>query len=511
VNRRGETTAVQTNAVSTQRTEHDIAREKMLEALDRIGAKTIGEDGLVFQGTKFVLPSTMNGRVDDAIAYLMEYKETQETEFSFSRHFNYRPWDGAAAFDRAMKRVFGTAGVGKSIQTMFGKIPPQYKTIAVGPNQEAQVPWGRVGFSPIEAEFTLGATRVENFGVVFQLHVSAPRKYRTHIEAFFQVVDQELRTGSIYRGKAITGGGEPNFLDTDAIDPDKVVYSPDTMVQLDTNMWSLLRYTDNMRKNGITLKRAVLVEGPYGTGKTLAGMLTAKEAVANGWTFILARPGQDDLMEVLETAQLYAPAVVWYEDIDTIGKGHSDMQISRLLDVLDGITNKGTEVLAGFTTNHAHKIQKGVLRPGRLDAVIHIGHLDADGFQKLVRTTIPKGQLGEVDFDAVGKAFDGLLPAFAKEAINRAMQYSMARNAGELGVITTEDLVHAADGLRPQLAMMEAAQEGVKEHTLDTTFRQLFSGQLDGVRLIDEDGDPWNGVELEVPGHKALNGAARHN
>lgn len=499
---------IETNAVSTKRTEHELARDEMLRALDAIGAKTIGEDGLVFQGNKFILPLTMNGRVSDAIRYLEEYQETQETKFHFSRNFNYRPWDGANAFDRAMKRVFGTAGVGKSIRTMFGEIPPQYREIAVGPNETRQVPWGRVAFSPIEAEFTLGATRVENYGIVFELSASAPRKYRTHVQAFFQVVEQELRENSIYKGQAITGGGEPNFLDTAAIDPEQVVYTPDVLVQLETNMWSLLRYTDNMRRNGISLKRAVLVEGPYGTGKTMAGMLTAKEAVAAGWTFILARPGQDDLMEVLETAQLYAPAVVWYEDIDTIGKGHSDMQISRLLDVLDGITNKGTEVLAGFTTNHAHKIQKGVLRPGRLDAVIHIGHLDGPRFERLVRATVPADGLGEVDFEKVGAAFDGLLPAFAKEAINRAMQYSMARNGGELAPINTDDLVNAAAGLRPQLAMMERAHEGVREDTLTTTFQKLFDGRLDGVRLLDEDGDPvLNGAVLSVEGTRSVNGS----
>src|SRR5262249_11838703 len=157
----------------------------------------------------------------------------------------------------------------------------------------------------------------------FELAVEAPRKYRAHIEAFYQVLEDELRTNSIYRGQAFTGGEEPIFLDTRSIDPSKVVYSQNVMVQLTTHMWSLLRHTDAMRAAGVDLKRAVLVEGPYGTGKTLAGQLTAKEAVDAGWTFIICRPGKDDLFEVLQTAQLYAPAVVWFEDIDVIAQGKS--------------------------------------------------------------------------------------------------------------------------------------------------------------------------------------------
>ena len=488
-----------TTTPETADTQDQIIKREILAVLDKLGAQTVGEDSLLFEGDRFVLPANMRGKLGAAIRYLHEYEEQQERGFAFSRTFSFRPWDGANAFQRAMKRLFGTTGVGVKIQTMFGSIPPQYKTINVNHKDTIQVPWGRVGFSPLEAEFTLGATSHEDLGIVFALSVEAPRKYRTQIEAFFQIVEDELKHNSIYRGKAFTGGGEPQFLDLTAVDPTRVIYSEDVMVQLDTNMWSLLKYTARMRENKIPLKRAVLVEGPYGTGKTLAGQLTAREAVANGWTFILARPGKDDLLEVLQTAQLYAPAVVWYEDIDTVAQGKDDMQISRLLDVLDGITNKGVEVLAGFTTNHVAKIQKGVLRPGRLDAVVHIGGLDAAGFEKLVRVTVPTDLLGDVDFAAVADAFDGLLPAFAKEAIDRALRYSISRNQGVPDKIHTVDLVNAAHGLRPQLELMEAAREGVRKPTIEGTLEELFSGVINRSELVDEDGDPYeNGIVLKV-------------
>lgn len=496
MSRRNGNTAViddpQTDPRPPAKTEHERQEQQILAALDQLGKTRVGEDGLIFEGTKFVLPASMRGEIATAVKYLRDYEEQQENEFNFSRVFNYRPWDGAAAFQRAMRRVFGSSGVGVPIQTFFGKILPQFRSINIDANETLSVPWGQVGFSPLEATFSLGLTKHEEYGVVFALSVEAPRKHRARIEAFFGIVESELKASSIYRGKAFTGGAEPQFLDLGNLPP--VIYNADVLVQLETNMWSLLRYSDTMRRNGIALKRAVLVEGPYGTGKTLAGMLTAQEAVANGWTFILARPGRDDLMEVLQTAQLYAPAVVWYEDIDIVAQGQNDAQISTLLDVLDGITNKGTEVLAGFTTNHVDKIQKGVLRPGRLDAVIRIAGLDRDGFERLIRAVVPIDQLApDVDFDQVTASFDGFLPAFAKEAIARAMRYSINRNRGELGVITTDDLVYAADGLRPQLKLMNDAIEGVRKPTLDATFEALIQGQLNATRFVDGDGDLTTG------------------
>lgn len=464
-------------------------RDAILARLAELGSFTTGEDSLVFEGSRFVLPESMSGDIPGAVRYLESYEAQQNTEHTFTKQFHYRPWDGANAFQNAMMKVFGTTGVGGTIQTMFGSIPPEYHTVNSGPGQQIQVPWNRVEFSPLEATFLLHGTYHRDFGPVFAIRVQAPRKFRAHIDALFQVVEEELKTSSIYRGKAFTGGEEPTFLDTTLIDPEQVVYSSNVQVQLETNMWSLLRHTEQMRASGIPLKRSVLVEGPYGTGKSLAGQLTAREAVQAGWTFILCRTGKDNLDEVLQTAQLYAPSVVWYEDVDVVAQGHSDEQISKLLDALDGITAKGTEILAGFTSNHVDKIQKGVLRPGRLDAVIHVGGIDAEGIEKLTRINIPKHLLGDVDFVKVAQAFDGMLPAFVKEAIDRAKVYSISRNQGVPDVITTDDLVHAADGLRPQLELMNRAQEGVQKSRLEETFREIVESTVDGMDIVDSDGD----------------------
>lgn len=454
-------------------------RAAILAALDSLGGLSVKEDTLAYEGTRFVLPESMRGNIDRALAFLREYQEQQEEEYEYSRVYPFRPYDGAAAFDRTMTRLFGSTGIGQATWSFFaGKQPPQLKTINTGPGQTTQVPWGEIRFGALDATFTTGGTRDEHGGLLFELSVTAPRKHRRRIEGFFDAVGEELARNSIYRGKAITGStDEPAFLDVSSIDPEQVVYSADVMTQLGANLWALLDHTATMRKLGIPLKRAVLVEGPYGTGKTLAGALTAQRAVANGWTYVLCRPGVDDLMNTLRTAQLYAPAVVWFEDIDTVGSGGNAMYVSRLLDALDGVTAKGAEVVAGFTTNHVDKLQKGLLRPGRIDTVIHIGELDAAGIERLVRVVVPAELLGEVDFAKVATAFTGYVPAFAREAIDRAMRYSIARNGGYPDQVTTADLVNAAQGLRAQHNLMEAATDRAPAVTIDT----LLTGRVEEV------------------------------
>lgn len=520
-------------------TEAEVNLARTLTVLRQLGSVHVQDDAILFEGTKIVLPEQYSGRVEAAVDFLKAYIKDQSETYSFKRKYTYRPWDGAAAFQRAMKLVFGTAGIGKKIQTFFGDIPPEFHTIDVGVNKTESVPWGRVGLNILDAEFNLGSTKDKELGLLFQLSVTAPKKYRKEIDAFFQVVEQELKDNSIYRGKAINAASQPAFLDVSAIDPRSVIYSDETLRQLGANLWTLLENTQMMREQRIPLKRAVLFEGPYGTGKTLGGLLTAQRAVANAWTFIMVRPGRDDLEEALQTAQIYAPAVVWFEDIDILGDNANAIGISRILDMLDGASNKGKEVIAGFTTNHVDRLPKGVLRPGRIDAIVHVGGLDVNGYKRLVESLIRPDLLGDIDYAEVAKAFlywevpdgervvvdgevvvennkvllngygyvlredgrvvhEGYLPAFAREAISRAQLYVIDRNGGP-GVIETNDLVDAAYGLRRQRELMNDANEGVTRATLDSHTRNLVRQEilagLDGKMQLD--GDNYKFVKVD--------------
>lgn len=480
--------------MSEQQTQAPSANEKnkeaVLKALASLGRLTVPDDSIQFNGDKLILPSQFAGPggVKEAIQYLYDYEKQQETKFNMSRTFKYRPWDGANAFNNAMLKVFGSAGLGKAIQTMFGEIPPQLVTIETGLTETVQVPWGDVALPQLDATFSLSGAMHREYGQIFQLSAMAPRKYRAHVEAFFQMVEHELKTNSIYKGKAINGAVQPQFVDVFKVDRNKVYYSEETMTQLEANFFTPIRHADTLRSLGVPLKRAILVEGPYGTGKTLAGLLAGQVAVQNGFTWIVCRPGQDNLAEVLQTAQLYAPAVVWYEDIDVVaGSDQADsMSVSKILDMLDSVGNKGTEVIAGFTTNHVESLQKGVMRPGRLDAVIHVGQLDRKGIETLVRVNVPAHLLDRhIDFDTVAEAYTGYLPSFAVEATQRALRYAVARTNGNPKKLVTADFVDAANGLRRQNELMSNAGEGPKVNQLDAALSGVVGQALTGTTVAD--------------------------
>lgn len=460
--------------------------KQLLDTLAELGGNLAQEDALIFKGNLMVLPETMEGDIPAAIKYLENYEEQQNTETRYHKVFRYRPFDGAHALQSALKKVFGSTGIGQAQWDFFtGKTPPEFISVETDVNKHEQVPWGKIRFAPLEATMIIGEFGDKDLGPLFHLVVDAPRRFRGHVEGLFKAVENELKTNSIYKGKAIDGNTVPGFLNPFLVDRRKVIYSEDVTSQLSANIWSLLRYTDTMRAQHMDLKRTVLIEGKYGTGKSLAAQLTAQEAVANKWTFVFNRPGVDNLETTMKTAHLYAPAVVFFEDIDVLAQSGDPEAVTRLLDMFDSITNKGTEIICVLTTNHIERIHKAMLRPGRLDSVINIGALDATGFERLIKAVIPTNLLSDdIDYGHVVQAYDGFVPAFAKEAADRAMRYAIDRTGGTPDVLTTSDLVLAAEGLRPQLDLMEQAKEGLHPEPLGAALRRTMSG----IEVINDGG-----------------------
>jgi transitional endoplasmic reticulum ATPase len=458
------------------RTTREEQQREILENLEVLGGKQQQDDDVIYYGTTLVIPETMS--LPQTREFVDRKIQENEAETVFSRTFPFRPWDGAWCMWQMMKRQFGAVNHrGRISWGFFGpsEEPPSLITVASGVNKTEQIPWGvlTVPFLP-GTTFETTVDESEEYGALFRLHVEGPKKFRYRIEGIFELVQKELETNSLYRGKAFDGQPTPEFVDVHAIDRNKVLYSEEVRTQLEAMVWGQLRHTKETEKLGVPLKRAVLIHGPFGTGKTLAMMITGQEAIENGWTFIKLRPGRDDLAQGLKTARLYQPCVVAYEDIDTIAGPVAEgdrLSISRLLDDFDGIEAKGTKILCILTTNYPERIHKGMARPGRLDAMIELTELDQAAVEGLVRTRIPSDKLeDDVDWAAVFDAAQGYKPAFVTEFADRTMRYVLVRTGGTTsGVkIGTADLVAAAQGLRPQYEKMEGAQDITEKDSLST-------------------------------------------
>ncbi len=468
--------------------------EALLAALGvgRPGTFVSDDDIQYHPGTAIVLPE---GKPLEWAHHALARKiAEQEEEHTFRRIFPYRPWDGANAASNVLHTMFGIV-VGKATRTMFGSRPPEFRTIDVAHNAKREIPWGELEIPALPgASMEFESTSGRN-GPVFVLSVTSPKKHKKVIEEFFDAIDRELKVHSIYRGKALEGAHDLSFLDLTGFHAEQIVFADDVQATLDAALFSVMRHPLATKRAGMKLRRALLVYGPFGTGKSSLGLITAQEAVAHGWTFLSAKAGKDNLRDVLQTAKLYQRAVVFVEDIDAHQPKANDLDgMSELLDLFDGVAVKDTEIILVATTNHIETVTAGLLRPGRLDYVIEIAALDRSGTEKLIRAVVPTDLLGEVDFDAVYAAMPEFQPAWVKAVADRAQSFAIARTAGEgTYLLTTHDLVGAARSLHPQLDLMRAASEGVEVPELGQAFGTAVDtavrGVLTGSRFADSDDD----------------------
>jgi transitional endoplasmic reticulum ATPase len=454
-------------------------QKELLETLAALSGRTVSDDAVAFQGNAFTVPGMLKGKRPAEVAgKLKEILEAAEEMVEVDRQFPYHPYDTAAAVARVLDRYFGLRAVGK-----------QWTNVVIGPNGEStEVPYG----TKVEIPQLNRAQLLSDYAIDYAArkpigHVSmyVPRNLTAQAHGFFEAVSAELKTGSIFQGKALDANwASPSFTDPYTVDIDKIVYTKSTEAQLSANLWSVLRHREKLKELGIPVRRAALLAGPYGTGKSLGALVTAQVALNNGWTFIQVKPEQD-LSDAFHAAKLYAPAVVFVEDIDTRADVETDGDaLSKILDIFDGIDRKASgDIVVVPTTNHLEKIHKGMLRPGRLDAIINVERLDGEAIERLVKVTSPVPIDG--DFSEIVKSMQDYTPAFIVEAVGRAVRYAIDRTGGKLpDQFASKDIVLAADGLRPQYDLMVGTVEKA-EPDLDTAFTKIVekitSEQVDKV------------------------------
>jgi len=496
--------------VGTTQLEQKIAAEdakKKAAILDKLaelgGSRVTQESGIAYHEDpnekQIMLPQGLTLKV--ATKLLSAQAQALEEEHDFDKVFPFRPFDGAYACQEVLKKIFGVTGQGRAVYGMFGeKYPPKFVNVEVQPGKEVRVPWGKVDFPLLDAVMTTGYQNDPQKGALFQLTITAPKKFAAQIEGLFIAIEEYLKQNSIYKGKCIIGVGRvtrvgfesPQFLDPYMVDPESVAYKQEVYDRLNASVWGPIRTAALQRAEGQKLNRKTLLEGPYGTGKSLAGGLTARVAFDNGWTFVQCKTGEDDLEMVLKMAELYAPAVVFMEDVDNLIE-KDPKEMAKLLELFDGMSTKNKEVMVLMTSNHVETMSKGMTRAGRIDAVIHIGDLDAEAIQRLIAHTFRPDQLDpKIDFEAIQEAMKEYEPAFIMGTFSLTKSNAIIRTESTKFKLTTRDFVLAAETLRPQHNTHQNAQEhpdvDTVEQVLAGVFRNAVREEVDRSQVDFDEG-----------------------
>jgi hypothetical protein len=143
-------------------------------------------------------------------------------------------------------------------------------------------------------------------------------------------------------------------------------------------------------RRSIPYHYGVLLEGSPGTGKSSLCQALATECGLDLWYLPLKDVDKDaNLIQLI--GEVTPNSILLLEDIDTFAATHDRSEhtesdkgasLGALLQSLDGVTTP-FGLITFLTSNRAQTLDPALIRPGRIDAIEHIGYVTAEQSDRL--------------------------------------------------------------------------------------------------------------------------------
>lgn len=409
------------------------------------------------EGAAIVVPENLTYAA--AAKALAERAKMEEEPIQCTMSYPCHPNDGYVNLSNLIQEMFGFV-IAKATPGFFGPTPPELKRIRTGLDVTDYVEAFSDGVLSIPTlpDISIQVAGDEN-AMQFFVRIVCKEKHRKAANSFLNELEARIRERSIYRGKAFDSRFD--FLDLRTANETKIVLPQDTEKQVRANLFAPLAYRQRLHEIGTPFGRSVLLEGPYGTGKTLLAFIAGRIATDHGITFIYVRSEDAKKLPLyLKYARHYAPAVLFYEDIDLLmGSNDADRtnDINLVLNTLDGIDAKSgaaEEVMLVMTSNDVQSINEALMRPGRIDAVIHVGLPDAYAAAKLIVQYGNSSLARDFDEAAAGIACANMTPAFIREVVERSKLVALSRDPDARHVqVETDDVIVASKEIQDHLKL----------------------------------------------------------
>jgi cell division protease FtsH len=244
-----------------------------------------------------------------------------------------------------------------------------------------------------------------------------------------------------------------------------------------------LKTPSRFKDIGARIPKGILLVGPPGTGKTLLARAVAGEAgvpfmSVSGSDFMemFVGVGASRVRDLFGTARKQAPAIVFIDEIDSIGRkrgaglggGHDEREqtLNQMLSEMDGFDpTEGIVVMAA--TNRPDILDPAILRPGRFDRQIVVPLPDLEERLPILQVHCKDKRVDpSVDLGLVARGTPGMSGADLANLVNEAALHAVRRGSK---VIQNEDFDAARDRVlmgqrRESMVLSDEEKERVAFH-----------------------------------------------
>ncbi len=264
-----------------------------------------------------------------------------------------------------------------------------------------------------------------------------------------------------------------------------------------------LKRPDAYRALGARMPRGVLLSGPPGTGKTLLARAVAGEAdvpffsaSASEFIEMIVGVGAGRVRELFGEARKHAPAIIFIDEIDTIGRargaagglgGHDEREqtLNQILTEMDGFSgSEGVVVIAA--TNRADVLDPALLRPGRFDRTVTVSPPDRAGREAILAIHTREVPLADdVDLARLARSTPGMTGAELANLANEAALLAVKRGLDRVGQAEfTEALTKVQLGAERPLVMPLEERRRTAYHESGHALLGMLQPGADPVRKI---------------------------
>ncbi|XP_011637023.1 spermatogenesis-associated protein 5 isoform X2 [Pogonomyrmex barbatus] len=228
-----------------------------------------------------------------------------------------------------------------------------------------------------------------------------------------------------------------------------------------------LKYPEAFLRMGRTPPRGILMFGPPGCSKTMIAKALATESKVNflnikGPELFSKWVGESEkaVREIFRKAKQVAPSIIFIDEIDAIGGERSSSSgssgsnvqervLAQLLIELDGVINLGSVSLVA-ATNRPDKIDKALLRPGRLDRIIYVKLPDEETRQEIFDIQLRNMPIAkEVNIAYLIRQTKGYTGAEIKAICDEAAMKALEEDL-DAAVVTEKHFIAAFDAITPR-------------------------------------------------------------
>lgn len=307
-------------------------------------------------------------------------------------------------------------------------------------------------------------------------------------------------------GSALSGMGRSPARRFDVSERDRVTF--EDVAGIDEAENELVEIVDFLKdpakytRLGGTAPKGVLLVGPPGTGKTLLAKAVAGEAGVpffsmSGSEFIemIVGVGAARVRDLFKQAREHAPAIIFIDEIDAIGRargqmtiggsGEQEQTLNQILTEMDGFSSReGIIVLAA--TNQPDVLDRALLRAGRFDRRVVVNLPDRTGRKAILNVHVRGVPLADdISLNEIAAATPGLSGADLRNLVNEAALLAARR---EQSAVHQRDFFDALEkivlGPERPLLLGAADRERVAYHEGGHTILGLVVPGADPVQRV---------------------------